>query len=198
MFGIVSSGYSSIAIDMTYDRKRLDEAMRKIMGGGLMPSEIIGTPDGSQGPPEVRFRAHVAFSNAYEILQKLEQVHNRRKAFIYISSGYDFDPFAKSRAKAASERFGSPADPGQVPDTQSLLEDRQRVRRRRSRGRTLGAHAPGQPREHDHLHHRPARTGRRRRHRSDHARQRRLAGSRPRNAKQPARDRGTDRQDSPS
>jgi VWFA-related protein len=117
LFGIVSSGHSSIAIDMTYDRKRLDEAMHKITGGGLMPSEIIGTPDGSQGPPEVRYRAHVAFSSAYEILQKLEQVHNRRKAFIYISSGYDFDPFAKSRAKAASDRLGSSPDSGQVPDT---------------------------------------------------------------------------------
>jgi VWFA-related protein len=117
LFGIVSSGHSSIAIDMTYDRKRLDEAMRKVMGGGLMPSEIIGTPDGSQGPPEVRFRAHTAFSAAYEILQKLEKVHNRRKAFIYVSSGYDFDPFAKSRSKAASERFASSRDPEQLPET---------------------------------------------------------------------------------
>jgi VWFA-related protein len=117
LFGIVSSGHSSIAIDMTYDRKRLDEAMRKIMGGGLMPSEVIGTPDGAQGPPEVRFRAHVAFSSAYEILQKLEQVHDRRKAFIYISSGYDFDPFARSRAKAMTERFASLRDADQVPET---------------------------------------------------------------------------------
>ena len=117
LFGIVSSGHSSIAIDMTYDRKRLDEAMKKIMGGGLMPSEIIGTPDGSQGPPEVRYNAHVAFSTAYDILQKLEQVHDRRKAFIYISSGYDFDPFAKSRAKASADRWGSTSDSGQVPDT---------------------------------------------------------------------------------
>ena len=116
LFGIVSSGPSSIAIDMTYDRRRLDEAMKKIMGGGLMPSEIIGTPDGSQGPPEVRFKAHVAFSTAYDILQKLEQVHDRRKAFIYLSSGYDFDPFAKSRAKASADRWGSTSDSGQVPE----------------------------------------------------------------------------------
>ena len=117
MFGIVSSGYSSIAIDMTYDRKRLDEATNKIMGGGLMPSEIIGTPEGAQGPAQVRHNAHVAFSSAYEILHKLEKVHNRRKAFIYISSGYDFDPFAKSRAKAASDRVPSSGDSGQVPET---------------------------------------------------------------------------------
>jgi VWFA-related protein len=121
LFGIVSTGTSSIAIDMTYDRKRLDEAIGKVMGGGLAPSEIIGTPDGSQGPPEVRHRVHVAFSTAYEILQKLEQIHDRRKAFIYISEGYDFDPFARSRAKAAADRFssvtGSARDAAQVPDT---------------------------------------------------------------------------------
>jgi VWFA-related protein len=118
MFGIVSSGYSSIAIEMTYDRRRLDEATNKIMGGGLMPSEIIGTPEGSQGPAQVRHNAHVAFSSAYEILQKLEQVHNRRKAFIYISSGYDFDPFAKSRAKASAGRFAAlTSGEEQVPET---------------------------------------------------------------------------------
>jgi VWFA-related protein len=128
MFGIVSSGPSSIAIDMTYDRKRLDEAINKISGSGLKPQEIIETPDGSQGPPEVRYRAHVAFSTAYEILQKMEQVHNRRKAFIYVSNGYDFDPFSKSRAKEANERYSSmmgrssdgsdgSGDNSQVPDS---------------------------------------------------------------------------------
>jgi VWFA-related protein len=130
MFGIVSSGPSSIAIDMTYDHKRLDEAINKISGAGLKPSEIIETPDGSQGPPEVRYRAHVAFSTAYEVLQKMEQVHNRRKAFIYVSNGYDFDPFSKSRAKEANDRYsamsgsssngssdGSGSDNSQVPET---------------------------------------------------------------------------------
>jgi VWFA-related protein len=126
MFGIVSTGPSSIAEDMTYDRKRLDEAINKISGSGLKPSEIIETPDGSQGPPEVRYRAHVAFSTAYDLLKKLEQVHNRRKAFIYVSNGYDFDPFSKSRAKASNERYSmmnggnsnsNGSDNSQVPET---------------------------------------------------------------------------------
>jgi hypothetical protein len=54
MFGIVSTGPSSISVDMTYDVKRLDEAINKISGAGLKPQEIIETPDGAQGPPEVR------------------------------------------------------------------------------------------------------------------------------------------------
>jgi VWFA-related protein len=107
MFGIVSTGPSSISVDMTYDVKRLDEAINKISGAGLKPQEIIETPDGAQGPPEVRYRAHVAFSTAYELLNNLSQVHNRRKAFIYVSNGYDFDPFSKSRAKEANERYSS-------------------------------------------------------------------------------------------
>jgi VWFA-related protein len=117
MFGIVSSGPSSLAIDMTYDRKRLDEAINKISGSGLKPSDIIDTPDGSQGPPEVRYRAHVAFSTVYDTLKQLEQVHNRRKAFIYVSNGYDFDPFATSRERASAERYGMSCDqsvPGQA------------------------------------------------------------------------------------
>ena len=116
LFGIVSTGPSSIAIEMTYDRRRLTEAISKISGAGLQPDEIIATPAGAQGPAEVRYRAHVAFSTAYGILQKLEQVHNRRKAFIYVSNGYDFDPFSQSRAKAAADRLPRGDDPGQVPD----------------------------------------------------------------------------------
>ena len=107
MFGIVSSGPSSIAQDMTYDRKRLDEAIEKIAGNGLKPSDIIDTPSGAQGPPEVRYRAHVAFSTVNDILKNLEQVHNRRKAFIWVSDGYDFDPYRTSRDKADQERYGN-------------------------------------------------------------------------------------------
>ena len=104
MFCIVSTGPSSIAIDMTYNAKRLDEAMSRISGAGLTPNEIVATPTGAEGPPEVRYRAHVAFSTAYDLLNQLEGIHNRRKVFIYISNGYDFNPFAGSIASAAAER----------------------------------------------------------------------------------------------
>ena len=97
MFGIVSSGPSSLSIDLTYDRKRLDEAIEKISGAGLKPSEILDTPLGAEGPSEVRYRAHVAFDTAYGILKNLESVHNRRKAFVYVSNGYDFNPFSETR-----------------------------------------------------------------------------------------------------
>lgn len=97
MFGIVSTGPSSIAVDMTYDRTRLDEAIKKISGAGLTPTEIMQAPEGVQGPSEIRHRAHVAFSLVNEILGKLESVVDRRKAIVYISNGYDFDPFPEFR-----------------------------------------------------------------------------------------------------
>src|ERR1041385_4255953 len=97
MFAIVSSGPSSIAIDMTYDKNRLEEAIKKIAGNELKPTDMINGPSGSDGPSEVRYRAHVAFSTVYDLLNNLEQVHNRRKALVYVSDGYDFNPFQDAR-----------------------------------------------------------------------------------------------------
>jgi VWFA-related protein len=114
MFGIVSSGTSSIAIDLTYDLKRIDEALKKVMGGALKPTDIIQGPEGQDGPTEVRYRAHVAFSSAAEMLDNLAKIHNRRKALIYVSNGYDFNPFEKSRSGQAEffeNRFGTQSNP---------------------------------------------------------------------------------------
>jgi VWFA-related protein len=97
MFGIVSTGPSSLAIDLTYDRQVLDAAIKKISGNGLRPNDIIQGAETSEGPSEVRYRAHVAFSTAYDLMRNLEKVHNRRKAVIYVSNGYDFNPFENAR-----------------------------------------------------------------------------------------------------
>jgi VWFA-related protein len=108
LFGIVSTGPSSIAIDMTYDLKRLDEVAKKISGAGLKPKEIIEAGSMSQeGPSEVRYRAHVAFSTAYELMGQIEKIHNRRKALIYISNGYDFNPFPAARYRVDQDRLGT-------------------------------------------------------------------------------------------
>ena len=109
MFGIVSTGPSSLAVELTYDRKRLEAAIQKISGAGLAPKEILDQPEGAQGVAEIRYRAHVAFSTAYDIMKNLEQVHNRRKAFIYVSNGYDFNPFQTTRQKIESERYARPS-----------------------------------------------------------------------------------------
>ena len=51
LFGIVSTGTSSIAIDLTYDRTRMEEAANKINGGGLRPSEILEQSIHGPGAP---------------------------------------------------------------------------------------------------------------------------------------------------
>ena len=99
MFAIVSTGVSSIAVDLTYDRRRLDEAIKKIHGSALSPGEIIKDPSGSgaQSPPELRYRTHLALSTANDVLKNLDKVKNRHKAVIYVSTGYDLIPFQGSR-----------------------------------------------------------------------------------------------------
>ena len=101
LFGIVSSGPSAINVDMTYDRSLLHAAMERIIGDGFSPQELIEQiTDGGRGPEELRWRAHKAFKLALEIVDNLATVENRRKAFIYISSGYDFNPFEMARVRA--------------------------------------------------------------------------------------------------
>jgi len=97
MWGMVSSGPSSISIQMTYDKNRMQEAIKKMTGNELKPDEIINGPSGPGGPSEIRYRARVAFSTVEETLKNLEAVHNRRKALVYVSDGYDFTPFANAR-----------------------------------------------------------------------------------------------------
>ncbi len=116
MFGVVSTGTSSIAIDLTYDRKRMDEAIKKMTGGALKPSDIIESGQGPNGPSELRYRAHVAFSTAYDMVNNLEKIHNRRKAVIYVSNGYDFNPFEGAR-------YGDPNILGQKRDTSMPGQD---------------------------------------------------------------------------
>jgi VWFA-related protein len=115
MFSIVSTGPSSLAIDPTYDRKVLDEAIKKITGNGLKPSDIIQGAEGADGPSEVRYRSHVAFSTAYDMLTQMEKINNRRKAVIWVSNGYDFNPFAESRLgedPVFGGRFGQTREEG--------------------------------------------------------------------------------------
>jgi VWFA-related protein len=138
LFGIVSSGPSSIQVDMTYDRTQLDQAINKMTGNELKPTEIINSSGGPGGPSEIRYRAHVAFDTMLDGLKNLEQVHNRRKALVWVSDGYDFAPYKDARygtmdpnspfeqnqtaqarnqaAQAASSNGGQQFDPNTDPD----------------------------------------------------------------------------------
>jgi VWFA-related protein len=108
---MVSSGPSSIAIGPTRDRKAIAAGASRIRGSGLTAAEIFRMLETSQGPTDVRDRAQVAFFTAYDAVSALEQVQNRRKAVLYISTGYDFDPFPEgrdSRDRIQGGRFSDP------------------------------------------------------------------------------------------
>jgi VWFA-related protein len=111
LVGIVSTGFSSIAQDLVYDpqHKRLNEAIKKVMGSADTPREIIDMPLTTGGVQKLRYNANVAFKTASEILSAAAQRKDRRKAFLYISSGYSFNPFKDSRYEKAQELYSLPS-----------------------------------------------------------------------------------------
>ena len=110
LIGFVSTGTSSIEIDPSYDygHRRFNEAIDKVMGSAPSADDFIeaALTEGGQGPQQVRFNAHVAFKTAYDLLDQLVQVQDRRKAFIYISGGYHFNPFSEARLNRLKEYYG--------------------------------------------------------------------------------------------
>lgn len=98
LFGMVSTGTSNIAIDLTYNRQQFDDAVNRISGTGLSPLDIIQGQTGAQGPIEVRYRAQVAFTTVNEVIAKLDKIRDRRKVVVYVSNGYDFSPFLAARS----------------------------------------------------------------------------------------------------
>ena len=108
LIGIVSTGFSSIEQDLVYDpsHKRLNAAIEKVMGSAETPREIIDLPFTSGGIQKLRYNANVAFKTAYGILEQAAKRTDRRKAFLYLSSGYHFNPFKDSRYEKAKEMHG--------------------------------------------------------------------------------------------
>ena len=131
LIGIVSTGYSSIEVDLTYDvkKKRLNEAIERVSGSALSPQEIINASQTADGPSGVRHNAFVAFKTAYDMLDQAEKIQNRRKAFLYLSEGYNFNPYTHSRFKNMQELYasGTPrsdqSNPGQVGTEANLSSD---------------------------------------------------------------------------
>ena len=123
----MSTGYSSIAIDVEPDPQhlRFNEAIEKIDGRGddaardHQRAQTIGRSVRAAVQRVRRVQGWPTRSST-----QAEKVTNRRKAFIYISSGYDFNPFTDSRYKALQDHVRSTAGRRCV--------DRDGQRRRRS------------------------------------------------------------------
>ena len=100
MFGVMSSGKSSIFVQMTYDRQQLYDAIPKAVGEGLRVEEQVAMLTSGPSQMENRWRATSAFKQAIRTVQNLEEIQNRRKVFFYVSPGYDFDPFEEATGLA--------------------------------------------------------------------------------------------------
>ena len=114
MFGIMSSGKSSIFVQMTRDREQLYDVIPRVVGEGLRVSNIVGNFTQDVMRQENLARATAAFKSAEQTVRNLEEITNRRKVFLYVSTGYDFDPFEEAQALAevrAMEATGFFSDP---------------------------------------------------------------------------------------
>jgi hypothetical protein len=141
LIAIVSTGPSSIAVDLTYDRTRLDEAIRRVSGAALKPQEIIETPGGASGRRNPLSRARRVFYGLRDPAEPRACPHRRKAVRLHQQRATTSIRFT-SRAKAG--RTVSPsimAGEGRRPRRQSVLAERRRVRRGRPRRRARGADA---------------------------------------------------------
>ena len=98
LIGLISNDSAGTAVDITYDRELVKASVDGIIGTGLTPRELIhDIHDGRDGPEELRWRAHRAFMTVNTLLENLEAVQDRRKVLIYVSTGYDLNPFELQR-----------------------------------------------------------------------------------------------------
>jgi VWFA-related protein len=111
LVSLVTTGTSSVAVPLTYDRRMIDAAIDKVTGNGLTFLDITQLSEGPSGPANLRQRAANAFATAYQTINELERVKNKRKAVIWVSQGYDFNPFEGARRgkdRVFGGRYGSP------------------------------------------------------------------------------------------
>lgn len=85
LFGIVTTGPSSIARDLSPDPKLTTRAFKKVTGSGLAPADIFR----SENNHEVSYRAVVSLLTARDAVASLAKRSNGPKAIVYISNGYD-------------------------------------------------------------------------------------------------------------
>jgi len=111
LVSLVTTGTSAVSVPLTYDRRMIDAAIDKVTGNGLTFLDITQLSEGPSGPANLRQRAANAFATAYQTINELERVKNKRKAVLWVSQGYDFNPFEGARRgtdKVFGGRYGSP------------------------------------------------------------------------------------------
>jgi hypothetical protein len=103
LVGIVSTGPSSVATDLhsPADPRRLNESIRKITNGRLLPV-VEPAPGGTAHSADSRRYAHIAFLTATDVVRNLAKVEGGSKHFVFVSSA----------ETAATALEAAVADPG--------------------------------------------------------------------------------------
>jgi hypothetical protein len=101
LVGLVTTGYSSVAIKPTRDQGAALSGVRRIVGGGLPPDEILDP----RGTGESFRRATIAIATARDAIKTMASVTAGHKAMIYISGGYGGQNVAADLLDLASEAY---------------------------------------------------------------------------------------------
>jgi VWFA-related protein len=94
-------------VSYDYKHRRFNEVIGKVMGSAMTPDEIVKANTTSEGPSGLRYKVHVAFETVYSLLADLSKITNRRKALIYLSSGYDLNPYRDSRYLEEQRKYST-------------------------------------------------------------------------------------------
>lgn len=128
LVGLISTGGSSVMVDLTLDRGhvRFNDAIGKVMGSAMSPYAVVNATRTPPDSADRRANAHTAFQLANAMLEKAAAMTDRRKSFIYVSSGYDFNPFTESRSSLQGTG-GQGSAPDLVADLASLVRAARRA-----------------------------------------------------------------------
>jgi len=128
LVAVRSTGPSSLSIDLTSDRSRLEAAIGKASGSGLKMSEILATPvrDRAQGLDEIAYRLKITLDAASAMISEVSRAGNRPKGLLYISNGYsgetsvELSAFARAARRANVTVFA--LDPRGLPGSPNAKE----------------------------------------------------------------------------
>jgi hypothetical protein len=85
LFGIVTTGPSSITRDFSPDPKLMTREFKKVTGSGLASADIARI----ESSHEMTYRAAISIAKAREAVATLASASNGPKAIVYVSNGYD-------------------------------------------------------------------------------------------------------------
>jgi VWFA-related protein len=94
------------------------------MGEAITIQDILSgvMTESYEGPQGLRHNTAVAQMTALDTLTQLGQFSDRRKAFVYVSNGYDYNPFKNARWDTVKNMYTWQDDSG--PDAERMAQDR--------------------------------------------------------------------------